>query len=855
MHRVAAAVAAVVLCAGTLVAAPGAWAARKRPDLVVAAASASSTVLVPGARFQVTDTVKNRGAADAGASVNRYFLSTDTNPGGDSKLGGSRKVKALAPRRASKGTARVTVPTAMAPGNYHLVACADGAKRIAESNERNNCRVADAIEIRAATDHDLIDQALASGEIDEETAITYEVFADFGDPRLPARFSGDDSQVFESDILTTVAQEWSTYSPETQATLAPFLIPPFHHGSWWEAPVSSASRWQANPVDEYEVRCRAAAPDELPNFTEWGFVDAAGGKIRIWWQKDLQTTDEPLALNMAQEIDQHIWPQLITTLGFPQPRGDDGSDLLKACRGGTDAYDISLVDIARSNTYAPTACDNTWAGTLFNRNETPGDIPEVLAHEIFHAIQYSYDVKNGCLTTGGEYGFWKESSAQWIEDALYSDDREHLFADRMLDQPELSLDDPGSYSGEDRFYGEYLFPFFLAGTGRKGTVKQIWDNTTSMGMLEALKAPFGTDFDALWKEFVLHNFNRGDFNYYEDWDGLTKRAKLIEQTVPKGEAQFTVQVDGVAAKYIRFTPDSELTSLKFENNSVDEDGVGIQALIEYADGTWDKEDWSDEAVVDLCLNDPEVTSVTLIFSNSNIATSIPPISAKWTGQKDLCCTGEPVSGGRIEEVLERAVESGCNVSGSVTYTEHYLSSSGLRDEMTTTVKINIQMKPYEDGPGFTDAGSTVAITVSGSRSGQTQGCSFSGTTTGQFTGPIHSEGGALTEVGEYNSDGVKAETRELLVSFNPNDFVVPTTVRSTYSSCENTSHNNSQTIESDEEVDLRSMPGECNPKDAAVGLVRFVGGSPEATTLTTSCSETLPDQGIDRTLTGTISLN
>ena len=286
--------------------------------------------------------------------------------------------------------------------------------------------------------------------------------------------------------------------------------------------------------------------------------------------------------------------------------------------------------------------------------------------------------------------------------------------------------------------------------------------------------------------------------------------------------------------------------------------MGVQALIEYADGTWEEQDWSDKGTVDLCLRDPQVTSVTLVFSNSRTDPVSPSleIKTKLTGRKDLCCTGQPVSGPRIGKVLERAAEAGCNVSGSVTYTEHYLSEgTGFRDEETTTVDINIQMKPYEDSPGFEDAGSTIAITVSSSHTAQTQGCSFAGSQTGQFTGPIHSEGGSLTEVGDYNSDGVNAETRELLVAFYPNDFVVPTQFTRTYSNCENTSSNHSQSGESEEEVNLRTMPVDCDPKDSGYAMVRFVGASPEATTLTTSCSQNLPDQGVDRTLTGTISLN
>src|SRR5512145_2052710 len=45
----------------------------------------------------------------------------------------------------------------------------------------------------APSSYDLIASALADGDIDQETALVYEFYAAFNDPRLPAQYSGDDS--------------------------------------------------------------------------------------------------------------------------------------------------------------------------------------------------------------------------------------------------------------------------------------------------------------------------------------------------------------------------------------------------------------------------------------------------------------------------------------------------------------------------------------------------------------------------------------------------------------------------------------------------------------------------------------
>ena len=91
--------------------------------------------------FSVTDTAKNNGAATAGASTTRYYLSLDTvKSSGDKLLTGSRAVPSLAAGVQSSGTVTVTVPSTTALGSYFLLACADDAKVVAESNENNNCK-------------------------------------------------------------------------------------------------------------------------------------------------------------------------------------------------------------------------------------------------------------------------------------------------------------------------------------------------------------------------------------------------------------------------------------------------------------------------------------------------------------------------------------------------------------------------------------------------------------------------------------------------------------------------------------------------------------------------------------------
>jgi subtilase family serine protease len=110
------------------------------PDLVQIAVTNPPGAARPGTRFTVTDTARNEGTVTAGASTTRYYLSTDTRKNaGDFLLTGSRAVPALAPGAVSSKAVTVTIATATPPGTYVLLACADEANAVVETEEGNNC--------------------------------------------------------------------------------------------------------------------------------------------------------------------------------------------------------------------------------------------------------------------------------------------------------------------------------------------------------------------------------------------------------------------------------------------------------------------------------------------------------------------------------------------------------------------------------------------------------------------------------------------------------------------------------------------------------------------------------------------
>jgi subtilisin family serine protease/uncharacterized membrane protein len=110
------------------------------PDLVI-----SSLTLTPSSEsplvLSVNDTTTNEGAAPAGASVTRFYLSANSSFGAnDTLLDGARVVSALDPDSSSAGPTDVTIPADTPPGQHYLIAMADGNAAVPESHETNNTR-------------------------------------------------------------------------------------------------------------------------------------------------------------------------------------------------------------------------------------------------------------------------------------------------------------------------------------------------------------------------------------------------------------------------------------------------------------------------------------------------------------------------------------------------------------------------------------------------------------------------------------------------------------------------------------------------------------------------------------------
>jgi subtilase family serine protease len=109
------------------------------PDFVL---SALTVPLTGGAGqpVSVSDTTKNQGTGPSAPSVTSFFLSVDlTLDASDTPLG-SRAVPELAIGASHTASSTFTLPSPLTPGAYRIIAKADGAGAITETNELNNLR-------------------------------------------------------------------------------------------------------------------------------------------------------------------------------------------------------------------------------------------------------------------------------------------------------------------------------------------------------------------------------------------------------------------------------------------------------------------------------------------------------------------------------------------------------------------------------------------------------------------------------------------------------------------------------------------------------------------------------------------
>lgn len=612
--------------------------AKGKPDLSVRSISKPPASVERTAGFDVTSTVRNA-AGSAKASKTSFYLSRSTRKArGAILLKPDQVVPKLKARASAVSTTTLVVPGAVPVGTYHVIACADATRKVREHSENNNCKAARGkLKVTAAqkppagkSSSELIDSAVSGHKISAETGVLYKVYALYRDPQLPSQFRGNDSGRTDDSLMADVAGKLKTFSPAVRAKLAPFFVPPYYASSWWaiqHGEAASGTVHGAHGAEAESPRCGAGVAGGL--LQEWKYTDTTDGNFRVWWEKG-STADAARAARIASDLKGTIFPKEAGLMAPSEkaPLNDHGATDI--CRGGSDAFDVALTTVSRTETLPD---DFSCSETSSRMNVVhDGTNPATLAHELFHAFQFTYKTAGSC----SEYHWLREATAEWAEDYVYHccGNEEHASNPYFFDFPDTPLE----YSNDQHEYGDWVVFLYLRNRIGLKIIPEIWGAAASKSdSLEAVQSALrtrGSSFQDVWPDFEFHVWNRAPWDFFQQWDpafleaakvsaidGTLSGAPIDVRLDAHGDGFYLPRVDvpHLGARFFDFNLQaSNVKTLAFSSTLVDP--AHIQGLVRIGSSWRDAGDWSFPLQpVFYCRDFPgeDVNELVLIVSNSS----------------------------------------------------------------------------------------------------------------------------------------------------------------------------------------------------------------------------------------------
>lgn len=546
------------------------------------------------------------------------------------------------------------------------------------------------------TSADVIDAALVAGTITKEQAILYQMYAQFGDSRLPQEYRGDDVGLIEGDgydraaaYVASIGE--SNLSPATTEALRPFFTPPYYQGSWWQQRDAGAvTTFSAKGTAVPAVKAVKFGVAPLATPTKIGWTAVTGTNVVVWYRDKHAATDAGRASILLNEYETNIWPKLTTLMGRT-PKSDLGTggllDLGLAWTEDDGRLDVFLDDLSgtlegRTQSAVPWKGKDTAARIFLKRTLPMHGLLAQAAHELMHAIQYSYDVAASSIA---EYRTTKEATAAWASHYIYPGAHwESKYAKSYFAEINNSYDDKAT--SESFPYGAYVFPLFLETKFSPSIIKAIWDKTltrnTELPAIGDAIGGAGSTFEDTWREFIPANWNKETLDTYRPF-GVTDQPansgdSAMTQANGYGEARHAIDLPHASMAYIRLTLAASDRSLLFINgmtytHRTKDGGAGLLPYFEGRDasnrkgvsmqlylkvnGSWQSKavDISNVPWVAVCRDDPagKIEEVIFMYGNGeidpsgvNYAKLLPPLDPPgliatdigcrdWTGSLDL----------------------------------------------------------------------------------------------------------------------------------------------------------------------------------------------------------------------------
>jgi len=631
-----------------------------------------------------------------------------------------------------------------------------------------------------------IDAALSAGDVDEETALLYRLYAAFGDGRLPANLRAG-GYIETGAILRSTRTQLDSLSPAVREIAESFFIPPIYEGTWYRdagEPGALSKGRKGEPLG-----CDA---------TGWDFHET--DKLRVWWST-LRPGHANIAFAVLNELATKAWPKLTALMDRTPPL--DSNEMAIVNDGCSDHYDVYIEETQPSSDGSlprlayvtdhdgSSGCDPWPRYMVVAGNKSVKTQRRIysMAHEFMHSLQFAY---RNCLA-GDSVRWLTESTANWAIDHVYPNAIDPKYAPSHFEhayaqQTYLNSPDKPIYlvDGEHE-YGAYLWPFYLTKVYGDSLIPDLW---AGIGQTEDLQSVLQTmnglipgGFHEEFPEFMLLVFNdqavweaRDGFNF-EAWDNMT--VSPANATPTKGLTEVSAHLDGGKDRHILMTLGveplaAEMFHIKFDEPAVhsamfsngftfdlkngalpdlptpngtdyakrvtaeEKKGRHVWALVKQ-DGAWLDEpfDLTDVAFVSICQDeaDESVEELVLIFTNANWEDEAPATSKGLAPRlfvSNVGC-GPWVGDGRFEIKINEPDHTE-NTFANFTNLEFRRSSLSVRDALRGRADFEFSgnIVPFTNfagigfGATYALSAATVAWGVSRTRTSAMQTCVANG---------------------------------------------------------------------------------------------------------------------------------
>jgi hypothetical protein len=573
----------------------------------------------------------------------RFYISADRKRDSrDIPLAQRARVPRLKAGRLYTTAAMTVIPKTTKVGDfYYVVGCVKAKCRASRAPFK--------ITGEPITNQALIQTDVQRGRITLAQGLLYRVYAAFGDRRLPKRYRGDGASVEGDSILEEVHAHWKTLSASARRKLLPFFLPPAARGSWYDKLRKRAKRPAGLSSATSDDPCESS---QLKN-PNWTNITAVGGKVRVWWWKG-DEVGKQVALSVQRWVN-IAYPKFKTLMGR-EPISDEGALCYHGPDGALDIYLVKYISNkkggyldwtkALTNPYPPW-CSGT---PVFITAQAYGGPPYfsleivatkfVIVHELFHAFQYAFTYQGNC----DDYLWFDEGAANWAAHYVFpTDNTEHQWTSLITCHGQLN-----GYS-----YASWPFDLFLEKTIGKQTIPAIYRQFASHPPAAGVNAGIPGGFSDQLPKLTRYGWNQApltpsfaqwdDFHVIPEGDCQDGTPLPVERVELNGQHQNKLEVPIGGPPYQGPVPnmwhlslaslgrayhtlavtDSKIRYLKFKNTLNGVKPAAVQAVVTFADGHQEKQDWTQRSEVEFCFDDQDgpsddVTDLVVMYSNSTI---------------------------------------------------------------------------------------------------------------------------------------------------------------------------------------------------------------------------------------------